>query len=129
MSSMVLTTPCTTSPPCTAVALADWARPEALRTVSTFCWMVAVICSMEAAVSSRLAACSSVRALRSALPEAIWLAPVAIDSLLWRTWLTMSARLARMEFSAASRLVVSPGRSATATARLPLATSCVICAA
>ncbi|CAM3652179.1 hypothetical protein ACAN107058_12720 [Paracidovorax anthurii] len=129
MSSMVRTTLPTTSPPRAAVAEAEEASWDAVRTVSAFCLTVEFISSMEAAVCWRLEACSSVRWLRSALPVAIWEAPVAMDSLLWRTSETTCARLARMAPMAARTLEESPERRSTRTARLPRATSWAMWAA
>ena len=119
--SMVATTRSTILPPPVAAWLDEAASWVAVRTVSALSLTVAFISSMEAAVCSRLLACSSVRWLRSALPEAIWLAPVAIDSLLCRTSATTRARPARMSSMARSRLEVSPGANCTCTDKSPCA--------
>jgi len=80
------------------------------------------ICSIEAAVCCRLLACSSVRWLRSALPEAICEEPVAMLSLLLRTWPTMRARLACISPSEFITLPAGAPAAAAMGARLPAAT-------
>ncbi len=123
MAPMVLTTCPITVPPRSATSLAEFASCVACRAVSPLFFTVAVSCSMEAAVCCRLDACSSVRWLRSALPVAICVLPVAMESLLCRTCPTTRASWSRMSFMPASRLDWSPERVSTSTARLP----CAIC--
>ncbi len=121
IASIVDTTAPTARPPCVAAALAEFASWLAWRAVSALSLTVAVSCSIEAEVCCRFEACSSVRWDRSALPDAIWPEPVAMESELWRTWPTMSTRRSRMAFIVASMLVVSPGRTVTSLARSPSA--------
>jgi hypothetical protein len=111
MASMVATTWPTTSPPRSAAALAEPASSDALRAVSELFCSVEVSSSIEAAVCCRLAACSPVRWLRSALPGAIWWEPVALESLVWRSWATMPTRLVFMRISAFSSRAGSSLRS------------------
>ena len=77
MSSMVLITWPTTTPPWVAAAVALPASWVAWRAVSALCLTVAVISSIDAAVCCRLLACSSVRWLRSALPQGGLVVPAA----------------------------------------------------
>ncbi len=107
MSCIVFTTVPTTSPPLTAAADAPAASWLAWPAVSALALTVPESSSIDAAVCCRLLACSSVRWLRSALPVAICAEPVAIDSLLARTWPTICARLSFMRESARSSCAVS----------------------
>ncbi len=80
IASIVCTTAPTAEPPLAAMSLAEPASRSASTAVAALLLTVELSCSMEAAVCCRLAACASVRWLRSALPVATWLEPVAIDS-------------------------------------------------
>ncbi len=123
ISSIVDTTWPTTRPPSAAAAVALLAICVAARAVSAFCLTVAVSSSIDAAVCCRLLACSSVRWLRSVLPAAIWLDPVAMESELLRTRETMLTRLSFMRRSARSSWLTSSTPVATMVeVRLPSAT-------
>ena len=121
MSCMVCTTRATDLPPSTAEAEAAEATLLACWAVSAFVRTVAVSSSIEAAVSSRLLACCSVRWLRSRLPEAISLDPVAMESLLWRTRPMISRSLSFMLLMAESNWA---GSSLPCTTMLAVRSPC-----
>ncbi len=124
MSCIVATTWPITSPPRLAAWLAVEASWLAVRAVSAFWRMVALISSMEAAVCCRLDACDSVRWERSALPLAICEEPVAMESLAWRIWCTTRVRLPFMVCSdCSSRAASSRPLSSTVRVRSPSATA------
>ncbi len=104
---MVSTTWATTSPPLAAIDEADTASWLAWRALSAFCLTVEVSSSIELAVSSSELACASVRADRSALPEAISRAATVMVSVPLRTWPTVPARLSLMFLSACIRPAIS----------------------
>ncbi len=123
ISSMVETTPRTTSPPREARSAALAASALAWRAFSELLVTVEVICSMLAAVFSSDADCCSVRDDRSRLPLAISCAPVLTASELLRTWRTVCSRLARMRATAdSSRPSSLRPPSFTCTDRSPSAT-------
>ncbi|MNV30675.1 hypothetical protein D3C71_1219540 [compost metagenome] len=70
ISSMVLTTSLTTSPPLLATSVAFSARALAWRVLSALAATICASCAMLAAVCCRLLAACSVRMLRSVLPAA-----------------------------------------------------------
>ena len=91
ISSMVVTTWPTTSPPRWATLAAEPASWLAWAAASALWRTVLVSCSMALAVCCRLPAVCSVRWLRSALPAAISALAVRIESLDWRTWAMVRA--------------------------------------
>ena len=125
MADMVCTTWATAEPPRTATweaAAASWLACWAL---APFCLTVEVSSSMEAAVCSSELACSSVRADRSWLPDAIWPLAVAMESVPWRTWPTMRCRLSFMCCRACSSWPVSSlPCTSMRLPRSPAATAC-----
>ena len=125
ISAMVPTTCATTQPPLAATSLAELASCEAWRAVSALWRTVLLSSSIEAAVCCRLLACVSVRWLRSVLPVAIWLEPVAMFSLLWRTAPTVRIRLSFMALRAVSNWAVSSlPLVSMCEVKSPLATAC-----
>jgi len=123
MSRIVETISATAVPPRVATSLAVAASAVALRAESALRCTVEATSSIAAAVCSRLEACSSVRCDRSMLPVAIWVEPVAMDSLLNRTSPTMRTRLSFIERSAASSCPVSSrARTSMLEVRSPAAT-------
>jgi hypothetical protein len=130
MPAMVVTNAPTAWPPSAAQLLAASAIWLAWRVVSALACTVAVSCSMDAAVSCRLLACSSVRWLKSRLPVAICVVPVAMLSLLWRTVPTTLTRLAFMRARACISCAVSScPRTSMRELRSPDATVSAICTA
>ncbi len=127
ISCMVSTTCSTIWPPRLATSVAPVASWLAVRALSALWRTVALSSSMADAVSCRALACSSVRRLRSALPVAISLDPVEIESEASRTSVTMWASVECMLASEASTL---PGTTAPWRCmgeRSPLATCSAIC--
>ncbi|MNT24739.1 hypothetical protein D3C72_1602310 [compost metagenome] len=82
MAAMVSTTCATTAPPLVATSEADSTSPLAWRAWSVLMRTVLVSSSMDEAVCSSVLACCSVREDKSKLPMAIWLAAVAMVSVL-----------------------------------------------
>jgi hypothetical protein len=122
---MVSTTCDTTVPPFSATDDADTASWLAWRALSAFCFTVEVSSSIDDAVSSSELACDSVRADRSALPEAISCEAVEISSVPVRTSPTVLARLSFMSLSAcSSSLVSSLPSTTTCEVSSPAATFC-----
>ncbi len=120
MSRIVEITCSTMAPPSAAAALAADARSLALRAESEVCATVPVSCSIDAAVSWRLEAACSVRTDRSWLPPAISPEATEIESVTWRTLVTVWRSDAIISPRLCNRLPV--GASPTSTARLPDAT-------
>ncbi len=121
ISTIVATTCRTSAPPRAAASEASTARRCASTAVCALVCTVMVSSSIDAAVCWRLLACSSVRWLRSALPVAICVEPVATLSLLVRTCSTTSARRSRIARIAARMLRPSVSRTGIPTARSPSA--------
>jgi len=107
ISSMVETTLDTTSPPRAATEAAVLASWLAVLAASADWCTVALSCSMALAVDCRWVAVSSVRWLRSALPEAISPVAVAMWSATWRTSSRVPSSAVRMLDRACSSSPVS----------------------
>ena len=99
ISSMVLTTCETTSPPRRATTEAEAASCLAWSAASALWRTLQASCSVELAVCCRLEAACSVRWLRSVLPEATSALASWIDSAAWRTGPTMPRSASRIAAS------------------------------
>ncbi len=121
---IVVTTSCTTAPPCMAMPDALSASVLAWRALSAFCLTMEVSSSMLDAVSSSELACSSVRCDRLVLPAAICCVAEAIDSLPRRTVSTVSLSLPCICCRPSiSTPISSRERTRTSVVRLPEAIS------
>jgi len=126
---MVSTTRPTTSPPLTAMSDALPASWLAWRALSAFCFTMLVSSSMLEAVSSSDEACSSVRCDKSALPAAICLVALAMESAELLMLVIVPVSCCCICAMAKSMLSWSPGRVCTCTARSPAAMRRAISAA